>query len=143
MKKQNGSSEKVSINFTPMELGQIDALVEQGHYADRSDLIRTAVRTELNEHNTDLEFILNQSLTEELLLADTDGVITMMGVMALDKAQLEAYCKKDIRLIIKVIGLLVIEKDVPPELAEKAIEKVKVWGKIRASDEVKQALGVK
>ena len=36
--------EKITINVGFVDLGQIDLLVQEGFYANRSDLIRTALR---------------------------------------------------------------------------------------------------
>ena len=38
-------SEKITINLGPIDLGQIDLLVQEGFYANRTDFIRTAIRT--------------------------------------------------------------------------------------------------
>ena len=43
-------TEKITINLSVVDLGQVDLLVEQGFYSSRSDLIRTAIRSQLNVH---------------------------------------------------------------------------------------------
>ena len=40
-------SEKITINLGPVDLGQIDLLVREGFYTNRTDFIRTAIRTQL------------------------------------------------------------------------------------------------
>src|SRR5687767_11447645 len=42
--------EKLTINLGCVDLGQIDLLVQEGFYANRTDLIRTAVRNQLAKH---------------------------------------------------------------------------------------------
>ena len=37
-------SEKITINLGLIDLGQIDLLVNEGFYANRTDFIRTAIR---------------------------------------------------------------------------------------------------
>lgn len=37
-------SEKITINLGCVDLGQIDLLVQEGFYSNRTDLIRTAIR---------------------------------------------------------------------------------------------------
>ena len=37
-------SEKITINLGPVDLGQIDLLVAEGFYANRTDFIRSAIR---------------------------------------------------------------------------------------------------
>ena len=39
--------EKITINLGYVDLGQIDLLVQEGFYANRTDLIRTAIRNQL------------------------------------------------------------------------------------------------
>lgn len=43
-------SEKITINLGPVDLGQIDLLVAEGFYSNRTDLIRTAIRNQLAVH---------------------------------------------------------------------------------------------
>lgn len=140
MKKEFNCSEKVSVNFSAMELGQIDALVEQGFYSDRSDLIRTAVRAELDKRSNDLEIILKAKSPYEILSSDKDGLIVMTGILRLGKKELEAYKAGGIKLVIKMIGAFIIEKDVSPDLVKETIQSAKVWGKINATDEIKKIL---
>jgi Arc/MetJ-type ribon-helix-helix transcriptional regulator len=40
-------SEKITINVGLVDLGQIDLLVREGFYANRTDFIRTAIRRQL------------------------------------------------------------------------------------------------
>src|SRR5436853_7926011 len=41
-------SEKITINIGLVDLGQIDLLVDEGFYANRTDFIRTAIRRQLD-----------------------------------------------------------------------------------------------
>ncbi|PWJ50373.1 hypothetical protein [Faecalicatena contorta] len=140
MKKEFNCNEKVSVNFSAMELGQIDALVEQGFYSDRSDLIRTAVRAELDKRSNDLEIILKAKSPYEILSSDNDGLIVMTGILRLGRKELEAYKAGGIKLVIKMIGAFIIEKDVSADLVKETIQSAKVWGKINATDEIKKIL---
>jgi Arc/MetJ-type ribon-helix-helix transcriptional regulator len=36
-------TEKLTVNLTPVDLGRIELLVEQGFYANRAEFIRTAI----------------------------------------------------------------------------------------------------
>jgi Arc/MetJ-type ribon-helix-helix transcriptional regulator len=42
--------EKITINVGFVDLGQIDLLVQEGFYANRTDLIRTAIRNQIAAH---------------------------------------------------------------------------------------------
>jgi Arc/MetJ-type ribon-helix-helix transcriptional regulator len=43
-------TEKITINLGPVDLGQIDLLVREGFYSNRTDFIRTAIRNQLATH---------------------------------------------------------------------------------------------
>src|ERR687890_2539847 len=43
-------SEKITINLGPVDLGQIDLLVQEGFYSNRTDFIRTAIRNQIERH---------------------------------------------------------------------------------------------
>jgi len=48
-------SEKITINLGYVDLGHIDLLVAQGFYSNRTDLIRTAIRSLLDRHDSTLK----------------------------------------------------------------------------------------
>ena len=43
-------SEKITINLGHVDLGHIDLMVQEGFYSNRTDLIRTAIRNQLERH---------------------------------------------------------------------------------------------
>ncbi|HMK01003.1 MAG TPA: CopG family transcriptional regulator, partial [Reyranella sp.] len=47
---RTADSEKITINLGYVDLGQVDLLVREGFYSNRSDFIRTAIRTQLDRH---------------------------------------------------------------------------------------------
>ena len=50
LRPKAGDSEKVTINLGYVDLGHIDLLVREGFYSNRTDLIRTAIRNQLERH---------------------------------------------------------------------------------------------
>ena len=44
---QGEKTEKITVNLGLVDLGQIDLLVQEGFYTNRTDFIRTAIRTQL------------------------------------------------------------------------------------------------
>ena len=48
--KTASESEKITINIGYVDLGHIDLLVRDGFYANRTDLIRTAIRNQVARH---------------------------------------------------------------------------------------------
>jgi Arc/MetJ-type ribon-helix-helix transcriptional regulator len=122
-----GESEKMTINLGVVDLGQIDLLVQEGFYSNRSDLVRTAVRNQLAVHAD----TLRQTVARRTL---------MLGLLHLDRATLERAVAAGERLRVQVVGLARIADDVTPELALAAIESVSVLGAFHASPAVRQAL---
>src|SRR5579871_1920162 len=43
-------TEKITVNLGYVDLGQIDLLVQEGFYSNRTDFIRTAIRNQLQRH---------------------------------------------------------------------------------------------
>jgi Arc/MetJ-type ribon-helix-helix transcriptional regulator len=120
-------TEKVTINMSVVDLGQIDLLVEEGFYSSRTDFIRTAIRNSLANHSE----VVKQSVVRKTMA---------IGAVSFSKEDLERTVSGGNQLEIRVVGLLVLPSDIPPELARAAIRTIKVLGVFRASDEVKAAL---
>jgi Arc/MetJ-type ribon-helix-helix transcriptional regulator len=119
--------EKITINMGPVDLGQIDLLVREGFYQNRTDFIRTAIRNQLNTH---AEVVRQTVVRKELVL----------GLQHYTRSDLEAVLAAGETLEIKVLGLASIADDVSPELALETIESMEVLGAFRASPAVKAAL---
>ena len=120
-------SEKITINLGPVDLGQIDLLVQEGFYANRTDFIRTAIRNQLATHAE----AVRQSVARKTLV---------LGVQHYTRRELEAVRASGGKLQINVLGLATIADDVTPDLALATIDSLVVLGALRASPEVKRAL---
>ena len=110
-----------------MDLGQIDLLVDEGFYSNRSDFIRTAIRNRLDRH-TDA---VKESVARRHL---------NLGLRHYDRAELEAVRAAGESIHIQVLGLAVIAPDVSVELARATIASIQVLGALQASPEIKAAL---
>ncbi|TFW27498.1 CopG family transcriptional regulator [Massilia horti] len=126
-KPKNADSEKITINLGPIDLGQIDLLVNEGFYANRTDLIRTAIRNQLNLHAD----VVKQTVARKSLV---------LGMHHYSRADLETARAAGHRLQIQVLGMASIASDVPVELALETIESIFVLGALHASSAVKDAL---
>lgn len=60
-----------------------------------------------------------------------------IGVLRLSKSQLDKYSLINFRIKLFVIGTLVVDEYVPPELAKKVIKVAKVYGTIKVIPEIK------
>lgn len=124
---KGGETEKITINLGPVDLGQIDLLVEEGFYSNRTDLIRTAIRNQLAVHAQ----VVTETVTRRALV---------LGLQHFSKQDLETAQAANERLDIQVLGLASIAADVSPELAAATIASVTVLGAFHASPAVKAAL---
>lgn len=122
-----GDTEKMTINIGVVDLGQVDLLVQEGFYSNRSDLLRTALRNQLALHAD----VLKQTVARRTLT---------VGLQHLDQAELARCVAAGERLHVQVVGLARIADDVSPELARQAIASVTVLGAFQASPAVRQAL---
>lgn len=120
-------TEKITVNMGPVDLGQIDLLVREGFYSNRTDFIRTAIRNQISTH---AEVVRETAARNTLVL----------GIQHFSRSDLEEVRDAGERLQIKVLGLAAIAEDVSPELALAAIDSVVVLGAFRASAAVKRAL---
>jgi Arc/MetJ-type ribon-helix-helix transcriptional regulator len=110
-----------------VDLGQVDLLVQEGFYSNRTDFIRTAIRNQLTTHGEEVR----QTVARKTLV---------LGLEHYTRRDLEAAREAGETLEIRVLGLASIEDDVSPELARETISSLVVLGALRASPAVKAAL---
>ena len=127
LRPKAGDSEKITINIGYVDLGQVDLMVREGFYSNRTDFIRTAIRNQLERHGE----VVKRSATRKSL---------DLGLRHYSRADLEAARAAGEKLSIHVLGLASIAADVTPELARDAIASVEVLGALHASAAVKAAL---
>ena len=121
------ADEKLTINLGVVDLGQIDLLVQEGFYSNRSDLIRTAVRRELARHAD----VVSEAVERRTLV---------LGIREFTARDLEAAREAGEKLVIRVLGLASFAADVTPALALETIESITVLGALHASPALRQAL---
>ena len=120
-------TEKLTINLGYVDLGQIDLLVQEGFYSNRTDLIRTAIRNQLSLHTDEVKkTVARRTLT--------------LGLEDISRDELRRAELAGEMLRIQVVGLVRIAHDVSPELARATIQSVVVLGALHASPAVRAAL---
>jgi Arc/MetJ-type ribon-helix-helix transcriptional regulator len=120
-------SEKITINVGLVDLGQIDLLVSEGFFANRTDFIRTAIRRQLESRSGAVDStVARRALT--------------LGSEHLSRQDLEELRHAGQTVELRVLGLATIADDVTPELALATIAAVEVLGAFRAPRAVKAAL---
>jgi metal-responsive CopG/Arc/MetJ family transcriptional regulator len=120
-------TEKITINMPTVDLGKIDLLVQEGLYSNRTDFIRTAIRTQMDKHT----FEIQQSVSRHSYV---------IGLLTYNRHDFEKYKQKNEKLKIAIVGLLHLQEDISPELAAEVVESIEVRGVFIASEAVKSAL---
>ena len=127
LRAKPADSEKITINLGYVDLGQIDLMVQEGFYSNRTDFIRSAIRSQLERH---ADVVKRSTIRKRLDL----------GLRHYSREDLEATRRAGEMLEIHVLGLASIALDVTPELARATIASVAVLGSLHASAAVKDAL---
>jgi Arc/MetJ-type ribon-helix-helix transcriptional regulator len=125
--RKEADSEKITINLGYIDLGQIDLLVREGFFSNRTDFIRAAIRAQLASHGD----VLKQTVARRSLV---------LGLQRYTRQDLESLRAAGEQLHIQVLGLATIDADVPAQLAVETIASIVVLGALRASPKVKAAL---
>ena len=127
LRPKPSDTEKISINLGFVDLGQVDLMVQERFYSNRTDFIRTAIRNQLERHAD----VVKRSTARKSL---------DLGLRIYSREDLEAARRAGEMLHISVLGLATISPDVTPELARATIASVSVLGALHASPAVKSAL---
>ena len=127
LRDKQPENEKLTINLGFVDLGRIDLLVQEGFYSNRSDLIRTAIRNQLESHG-------------EVVAKSLDRHTMELGLRDYTVADLETVRDAGEVLHIKVVGLARFDPAITPELALATIGSITVLGALQASVDFKKAL---
>ncbi|GAD57039.1 hypothetical protein [Limimaricola cinnabarinus] len=127
MKERMAESEKITINLGPVDLGRIDLLVQEGFFSNRTDFIRTAIRSQLAAQAAELGRSIERHRLE-------------LGLHDFTRADLEALRDAGEVLHLRVVGLARFASDIDPELARQTIASLTVLGALQAPPAVKAAL---
>src|SRR5579864_4863496 len=127
LRSRTPDTEKITVNLGYVDLGQVDLLVQEGFYSNRTDFIRTAIRNQLGTHGD----VLKQTVARRSMV---------LGLQRYSRQDLESARATGEMLHIQVLGLAMIDDDVPAQLAAQTIASIEVLGALRASPQVKAAL---
>lgn len=127
LRPKTSDTEKITINLGYVDLGQVDLMVQEGFYSNRTDFIRTAIRNQLERH---ADVVKKSAVRKSLDL----------GLRTYSRIDLEAARRAGEMLHINVLGLATIDQDVTPDLARATIASVAVLGALHATPAVKAAL---
>ena len=122
-------TEKVCVNLPAAELGKIDVLVAQGLYSSRTDLIRAGIRKTLEDNHEAVHTVIKGG--------------ARIGYQILSRAELEMAKRSGTKLTIFVMGVLRIQTDVTPDLADATVEQIQIFGTVKGPKAVLDRLGDK
>src|ERR1051325_8594019 len=91
LRPKSPETEKITINLGFVDLGQVDLMVHEGFYSNRTDFIRTAIRNQLDRHAE----VLKQSTARKSL---------DLGLRNYSREDLEAVRRAGEMLHINVLG---------------------------------------
>lgn len=131
-------SEKVSVNINSSTLSNIDLLVDNGYYSNRSDFINQALRNSLQQHQSTLDRIIDQNMK-----AAGEEEPWFVGVYGLTAADIEKMYAAGNTIHLRGYGVLVIDKGCEEEKLFAVLESVSIKGKVFCSDSVKQHYKIK
>jgi Arc/MetJ-type ribon-helix-helix transcriptional regulator len=127
LRRTEPESEKIPINFGCVDLGQVDLLVREGSYSNRTDFIRTVIRNQLDDHGD----VPKQTKARRSMV---------LGLQRYFRPHLESVRAAVGQLHINALGAVTNDEDVLAQLAAQIIASIEILGDLRASPEVKAAL---
>lgn len=134
-------TEKAAVNIGVVELAQIDVLVENLLYTNRSDFIRTAIRKQLEYHQEYIEKAIAQGTeqNEKAMIAAIGGI----GVFRLSAADLHRLKAQGKKANVVVVGVLIIDRSIDAELFSTQVASIKIYGKLQAPKQLQNILAQK
>ena len=134
---QESYTEKVSVNINTSTLSQIDLLVDNGYYSNRSDFINQAVREALGRQQGTIDGIVRR---QEERVKRGSWFIGVSGFTAKEIAQMHAEGETT---AMTGYGVLHIDPACDREQLYAVVESIRVRGKVIAPADVKAHYGVK
>lgn len=131
-------SEKVSVNINTATLSEIDLLVDNGYYSNRSDFINHALRTALESQRATVE-----RLIEKNTKSTNKEHGWFLGIYGITAKELEEMHAEGQRMTLTGYGLLKIAENCDEEMLFEVVESIRVRGKVIATDSVRAHYGLK
>ena len=134
---QENYTEKVSVNINTSTLSEIDLLVDNGYYSNRSDFINQAVREALGRQRGTIDGIVRR---QEERVQCGSWFIGVSGFTAKEIARMHAEGET---VSMTGYGVLHIDPACDREQLFAVVESIRVRGKVIAPADVKAHYGLK
>ena len=132
-------SEKVSVNINVSTLSEIDLLVDNGYYSNRSDFINQALREQLQKHQRTIDRIIDRESKDEG--KPISG--WFVGVYDIRREFVEEAKAKGKTASVTGYGVLIVNDDVDEAMLYEVVTSIRVRGKIIARKSIKEHYGLK
>lgn len=129
-------TEKVSVNINSSTLSQIDLLVDNGYYSNRTDFINHALRTALQQNQSTLDRIIERNTSE-------NGHSWFVGVFGLTAMEVEKMYAEGKTTNIIGYGVMVIDDNVDPEKLYAVVKSIRLKGKFAAQPAIRAHYGIR
>ena len=137
MSKEN-LSEKISVNVNSSVLSEIDLLVDNGYYSNRSDFFNHALHLALDKDRSTLErLIANNSKRSDKHFS------WFFGVSGFTAKELDEMYENGETLSIMGYGVFTIASDCDPEKLFAVVKSIKVRGKVICNQDIKKHYSIK
>ena len=136
-------TEKVSVNINTSTLSQIDLLVDNGYYSNRSDFINQALRDGLHNHQNTLDRIINEQTGGNTARGKKNPHHWFVGVYHFDCRALAEMKASGETGSITGYGVLAIDEKLDETELFETVESIRIKGKTLATPPVKQHYGLK
>ena len=134
---QENYTEKVSVNINTSTLSEIDLLVDNGYYSNRSDFINQAVLEALGRQRGTIDGIVRRQEERE---QRGSWFIGVSGFTAKEIARMHAEGET---VSMTGYGVLHIDPACDREQLYQVVESIRVRGKVIAPADVKAQYGLK
>lgn len=131
-------TEKVSVNLNTSTLSDIDLLVDNGYFSNRSDFINQAVREAIHARRQTIERVIDRQTAD-----NGEGRHWFIGLSGLEKRELEALKAKNKTTAVTGYGVLTIADGIEDQLVFDTVESIRVKGRVICSAAVKAHYGIK
>ena len=133
----NKGMDKISVNMNPAVLSQIDLLVDNGYYSNRSDFINQAVREALGKQQTTIDRIVEQNMSKTS--KNNQWFIGLFGYTAREIEQMYAAGEQT---DVRGYGVMTIG-ECDEEKLFQVVKSIEVRGKVICSERIKKHYGIK
>lgn len=127
-------SEKVSVNINASTLSEIDLLIDNGYFSNRSDFINQALRESLQKHRNTLDRIIEKNSKSGRESHDW----WFIGVLRLERRDIEAALHSSQGITITGYGVLIIGEKMDEQALFAAVRSIDVRGRVVCSKNIKE-----